>query len=103
MDEKQHSPLGQTWEEVQAEIFTPEEIAESNFRVELMCALIDAQRDLHISIEDLAKLSGVKKSLLKSMVTGDKFPTIDDLLKILMPLGKTLAVVPLESPKEGVL
>ncbi|MFI3255292.1 MAG: helix-turn-helix domain-containing protein [Eubacteriales bacterium] len=103
MDEKHHSPLGQTWEEVQAELFTTEEIAERDFRVDLICTLIDAQRDQHISIEELAKLSGVKKSILKSLVTGDKFPAIDDVLKILMPLGKTLAVVRLESLKEDML
>ena len=32
--------LGRTWEEVRSELFTPEEIAESNMRVALMKQLV---------------------------------------------------------------
>ena len=54
-----------TWNELEAEIFTQEEIAESRARVDIISAIIDG----HIS------------------------PSIDTINKLLAPLGKRLAVV----------
>ena len=41
--------IGSTWEEVRAELFTPEEIAESDLRVALIGELIKARREKGIS------------------------------------------------------
>ena len=38
-----HSPIGSSWDEVRAELFTPEEIAESDLRVALVGEQIKAQ------------------------------------------------------------
>ena len=40
-----------TWDEVRSELFTPEEIAESDLRVALMGELIKARKERGISID----------------------------------------------------
>lgn len=41
-------------------------------------------------------LSGVKQPVIARMENGTSIPKISTILKILAPLGKTLAIVPLE-------
>ena len=76
--------------------FTPEEIAESNMRVALITELIKARQEQGISQRQLEALSGVKQPQIARMERGDANPQLDTLLKVLAPLGKTLAIVPLQ-------
>lgn len=89
--------IGRSWEEVRAELFTPEEIAESNLRVALIGELIKARQEKGISQKMLEELSGVKQPIIARMERGNTSPQIDTVLKVLAPLGKTLAVVPLQN------
>lgn len=89
-------PIGDSWDDVGADIFTPEEIAESDLRVDLICALIEARNNQGITQKKLEELSGVKQPVIARMEKGKSNPQIDTVLKILKPLGLTLAVVPLE-------
>ena len=82
-------------EEFDKEHFTPEEIAESNMRVALITELIKARQEQGISQRQLEALSGVKQPQIARMERGDANPQLDTLLKVLAPLGKTLAIVPL--------
>ena len=91
-----NSALGGTWEELQKELFTPEEIAASNLRVALIGELIKARQERGISQKKLEELSGVKQPIIARMETGTTNPQIDTILKVLAPLGKTLAIVPLD-------
>ena len=91
-----NSAIGDDWEEVEKELFTPEEIAESHARVKLIGELIQARKELGISQKRLEELSGVKQPVIARMETGSSSPQLDTVLKLLAPLGKTLAVVPLE-------
>ena len=93
---KENSAIGSSWEEVRSELFTPEEIAESNLRVALIGEIIKARQEKGISQKKLEELSGVKQPIIARMEKGTTNPQIDTILKILVPLGKTLAVVPLE-------
>ena len=61
--------IGSSWNEVRKEIFTPEEIAESNLRVALVGKLIKARKERGITS-----------------------PNIETVLKVLAPLGKTLYI-----------
>ena len=79
------------------EHFTPEEIAESNLRVALITALVQARKERGISQRKLEELSGVKQPQIARLEGGDANPHVKTLLRLLAPLGKTLAVVPLES------
>ena len=89
--------IGRSWEEVRAELFTPEEIAESNLRVAIMGELIKARQENGITQKELEELSGVKQPIISRMETGTTSPQIETVLKVLAPLGKTLVVAPLDS------
>ena len=91
-----NSALGGTWEELQKELFTPEEIAASNLRVALIGELNKARQERGISQKKLEELSGVKQPIIARMEKGTTNPQIDTILKVLAPLGKTLAIVPLD-------
>lgn|SRR5574344_602820 len=78
-------------------LLTQEEIAESNLRVALIGELIKARQEKGISQKKLEELSGVKQPIIARMEKGSTSPQIETVLKVLAPLGKTLAVVPLES------
>ena len=88
--------LGPRWEDVQTELFTPEEIAESKLRAALIGELIKARQEKGISQKKLEELSGVKQPVIARLEKGSTIPQLDTVLKIQAPLGKTLAVVPLE-------
>lgn len=89
--------IGRSWEDARAELYTPEEIAESNLRVALIGELIKARQEQGISQKRLEELSGVKQPVIARMEAGITSPQIDTILKVLAPLGKTLAVVPLDN------
>lgn len=78
-------------------LLTPEEIAESNLRVALIGELIKARQEKGLSQKKLEELSGVKQPVIARMERGTTSPQLDTILKVLAPLGKTLAIVPLES------
>lgn len=87
----------ETWEDLQKEIFTEEEIAQSNLRVALIGELIEARHKQGISQKKLEELSGVRQQVIARMERGNTSPQIETVLKVLAPLGKTLAVVPLKN------
>ena len=91
-----NSAIGQSWDEVEQELFTPEEIAESNLRVAIIGELIKARQERGISQKKLEEISGVKQPVIARMEKGYTSPQLDSFLKVLAPLGKTLAVVPLQ-------
>lgn len=76
---------------------TQEEIAESNLRVALIGELIKARQEQGISQKQLEELSGVKQPIIARMEKGTTSPQLETVLKILAPLGKTLAIVPIEN------
>ncbi len=88
--------LGKSWDEVRGELFTPEEIKESDLRVALISEIIEARNEKGISQKKLEELSGVKQPVIARLETGKTSPSLSTLLKILEPLGKTLAIVPIE-------
>ena len=90
------SPMGHTWEEVEKELFTPEEIAECDLKVALIGELIKARQERGISQRKLEELSGVKQPVIARMEKGSTTPQIGTVIKVLAPLGKKLAIVPIE-------
>ena len=74
---------------------TDEEIAESNLRVALIGELIKARQEKGLSQKKLEELSGVKQPIIARLEKGITSPQLDTILKVLAPLGKTLAVVPI--------
>ena len=81
-------------------LMTVDERAESDLRVALIGELIKARHEKGITQKKLEELSGVKQPVIARMEKGISNPQIDTLIRLLIPLGKTLAVVPLESKTE---
>lgn len=94
--ERGDDALGGTWDELEKELFTPEEIAASDLRVALIGELIKARQEKGISQKKLEELSGVKQPIIARMEKGTTSPQLETVLKVLFPLGKTLAIVPLQ-------
>lgn len=92
-----NSAIGESWEDVEKELFTPEEIAESRLRVALIGELIKARKEKGITQEQLEEMSGVKQPVISRMESGSTSPQLETFLKVLGALGKTLAVVPLQT------
>lgn len=91
-----NSAIGSSWDDVQRGLFTAEEIAESKLRVALIGELIKARQEQGISQKRLEELSGVRQPIIARMEKGNTSPQIDTILKVLAPLGKTLAIVPIK-------
>ena len=89
-----NSAIGQSWDEFEKEFYTPEEIAESDLRVALIGELIKARNEKGISQKKLAEIIGVKQPIIARIETGKSIPQVSTLIKLLVPLGKTLAIVP---------
>lgn len=92
---KENHALGRSWDEVRADLFTPEEITESDLRVAVIGEIIKARQEQGISQKQLEEMSGVKQPVIARMEKGATSPQLDTILKLLFPLGKTLAVVPI--------
>lgn len=97
LKEREASAIGDDVLEFMNSILTPEEIAESDLRVAIIGEIIKARQEKGISQKKLEELSGVKQPIIARMEKGTTSPQIDTILKVLLPLGKTLAVVPLET------
>lgn len=76
---------------------TPEEIAESNLRVALIGELIKARNERGVTQKQLEEMSGVSQPVIARLERGTTSPNISTVMKLLAPLGKKLAIVPLES------
>lgn len=87
-----NSAKGHEWGQVRNELFSKEEIAESNLRVALVGEIVKAREEMGISQKKLEELSGVKQPVIARMEKGQTSPQLDTILKILAPLGKTLYI-----------
>ena len=94
--ERGKDAIGSSWNEVREQLLTPEERAASKLRVAMMVEIVHARKERGISQKKLEELSGVKQPVIARMEKGSTSPQLDTVLKILAPLGKTLALVPLE-------
>ena len=94
-----NSAIGSSWEELEKELFTPEEIAASDLRVALVGEMIKAREGQGLTQRDMEKLSGVAQPVIARMEKGKTSPSIDTVLKFLVPLGMTLKVAPITETK----
>ncbi|WP_303105389.1 helix-turn-helix domain-containing protein [uncultured Mitsuokella sp.] len=86
-----------SWDEWEKAHFTPEEIAASDLRVELIGELIKARQERGITQQKLEALSGVKQPVIARLERGTTVPSVSTLLKLLAPLGMKLSIVPIDS------
>ena len=57
--------------------------------------LVKIRNEQGISQQKLEELSGVRQPIIARIEKGSANPQIDTLLRVLEPLGKTLAIIPL--------
>lgn len=66
-------------------------------RKELVAEIIRLRQEQGLTQKQLEKLSGVKQPIIARIETGTNIPRLSTIIKLLVPLGKTLAVVPLDT------
>lgn len=82
------SPFGESWESYRDRTFTAEEITAANIKAAILGELIKAREENSISQRTLDEFAQL-----------DPDPQLSTLIKVLVPLGKTLKIVPLEPKK----
>jgi DNA-binding XRE family transcriptional regulator len=88
-----------SWKEVEKELFTPEEIAASDLRVALISEMIKARQEQGISQRKLEELSGIAQPVIARLEKGTTSPSLDTVIKFLVPLGMTLKIAPITEVK----
>ena len=96
MSKNKISPKGSTWDELEKQLFTPEEIAESKVRVAIINEMIKAREEDGRTQKQLEAMSGIKQPVISRMEKGNTDPQLSTVLKILNSLGKTLQIVPMK-------
>lgn len=79
------------------DLMTAEEIAESDLQAALIGELVRARNEKGITQKQLEEMSGVRQPVIARIESGKNSPQLHTILKVLAPLGKTLAIVPLET------
>ena len=90
LNERGADALGESWKDVQKELFTQEEIAASSLRGAIIGELIKARQEQGFSQKKLEELSEVKQPIIARMEKGTTTPNLNTILKVLAPLRKTL-------------
>ena len=73
-----------------------EDLEAINLEASLISKMIEAREEQGSSQRELARISGVKQPAIARMESLRSTPQIDTLLKVLVPLGYTLQIVPLK-------
>lgn len=92
-----NSPIGSNWQDVRKQIFTPEEIIQSNIRISLIGEITQARKAQGLTQKQIEELSGVKQPIIARMEKGTTDPQLSTILKVLNSLGKTLQIVDLNN------
>ena len=87
------------WNELKKEMgaLSREDWDEIGLKVKIVGEIINARQEGSLTQHALEKLCGVKQPILARIESGDADPQLGTILKILRPLGKTLAVVDITS------
>lgn len=93
---KKVSPIGESWSEYRKAHYTAEEIAENDLMVQLVGEVIKTRKENNISQRELENMTGIKQSVIARMESGKTDPQLSTVLKLLVSMGKTLSIVPLE-------
>lgn len=67
------------------------------FEAALIRKMVEAREHKGLSQRALAKLSGVQQPVIARLERMNATPQVDTLLRLLVPLGYTLDIVPLQS------
>ena len=96
MKNKPISPIGDDWDKLRENLLTPEERAATDIKISLLGEIINARVKQKLTQKELEVVSGVKQPVIARLERGNTDPQLSTLIKVLAPLGKTLAIVPIE-------
>jgi len=96
MRNKPISPIGDDWDNLRETLLTPEERAQTDVKVALLSEIINARQACGLTQKELEAASGVKQPVIARLERGNTDPQLSTLIKVLAPLGKTIAIVPLD-------
>lgn len=85
-----------TWKELRKDLnLSPEEESAIKLEEELIRTLVQLREEKGLTQAQLAEMCNVKQPIISRMESSTHSPQIDSLLKILVPLGYTLKIVPI--------
>ena len=85
------------WSEYKSSLdLTQVEWDEISLKVKIVSEIIEARESQFITQQDLEELSGVRQPVIARLERNSTDPRLTTILRILRPLGKTLAIVPIE-------
>lgn len=88
------------WEDFEKKLnITPEEEIEINLEMDIIKATIEARKKLNITQTELSKKTGIKQPAIARFENGTHSPTINTLIKLLIPMGYGIKVVNLKNNK----
>lgn len=86
-----------TWNDIEKSLnFTPEEESAIQLEVDLIQATINAREKSNLSQRDLSKICGLKQPVIARIESRARSPKVGTLLKMLLPMGYTLKVMPID-------
>ena len=89
-----------TWEEVRKSLnITPEEEEEIKLERELIEMEIKAREGAQLSQRDLSEKTGIKQSAISRIEKRRCSPSVSTLIRLLVPMGYTLRIVPINEKK----
>lgn len=96
------SPVGDSWDTYKENLLTSEERAEIAVKAALVAEIVNARYETGLTQKQLEAVSGVRQPIIARLEKGTTDPQLSTLIKLLAPLGKTLAVVPAGKAKQKV-
>ena len=87
----------ENWNDFEKSLNINEEQEEQiQFEMDLIRATVEARKKANISQNELSKRTGIKQPAIARFENGTHSPTISTLIKMLVPMGYTLKIVPIK-------
>lgn len=88
------------WEEFEEKLkLTPEQEIEISLEMDIIRATIEARKSLNMTQSELSRKTGIKQPAIARFENGSHSPTISTLIKMLVPMGYGIKIVPLKNSK----
>ena len=90
-----------SWDEIRKTLeFTSEEEALIQLEKEIIQATIDARKSSSLTQRELSKKAGLKQPVIARIESRARSPKVETLIKMLLPMGYTLRVMPINKQKK---
>ena len=93
--------MATTWKQVRGNLnLTPEEESIIDLEKSLIDAVVEAREQSGLTQKQLSELCGIKQPVIARLESAAHSPQINSIIRILKPLGYTLAVVKEQQAQE---